>query len=111
MSDLDALLQNISDITTETTTTIATVTALVSSIIAFGDKAYPYAKKVIDAVIDLYKELGDGYEILVAILEKLKKDIETKLAEAGIITIEDLDDFMAKIEAMHANQLSSESKE
>lgn len=100
MSGLDETLQNLSDITGEVTVSLNAVITLVTTLIAFGEKAYPYIVNIINQIIDLYKELGKQYDVL----EKLKNEIETKIAESGIIVITDLDDFVAEVEVMHAKQ-------
>ena len=71
MADLDAFLQNVEDISGQTTSTITSLVALITALIAFGEKAYPYAVKVIEAVIELYSELGSGYESIVELLENV----------------------------------------
>jgi len=50
MSDLEAFVQNVEDISGQATTTITSVVALVSALISLGTTAYPYIVKVIDAV-------------------------------------------------------------
>lgn len=108
--DLNALAQNIADISGEATDAIAKVAALVVALMVFGEKAYPYIVKVIDASIDMFSKLGEGYEYFVALLSKLKTLVETKLAENGYVTKGDIDEFFASIETMHALQLEAEKE-
>lgn len=107
MSDLDALLQNVEDISGQTTATLSAGIALITSLIALGEKAYPYVVQVINTLLELFTKLGDAYESAIALLEKIRFEVEAKIAEGGVITTGSLDDFMAEVEAMHAKHLGS----
>lgn len=107
MSNFDALITNIGDISKEVSGVVVNATALISTLIALGNTAYPYVIKIIDDLIGLYSKLGDGYTQVVALFEKLRVEIETKFAEAGIVTLGDLDKFVASVEEMHKKQLEA----
>lgn len=104
MSDIDAFLQNVEDISSQTTATITAGVALITSLITIGEKAYPYVIQVINTLIECFTTLGDAYESAVALLEKLRIEVEIKLAEGGIVTTGSLDEFMEAVETMNAKQ-------
>jgi hypothetical protein len=104
---LDTLLQNISDCSGAATSKVNTVTALIVALIAFGEKAYPYIVKIIEATSDLFVELSTAggvlekyYAEVVEKLEAMKVMIVAKLADNGVVDDETLSAWIASISAM-----------